>query len=204
MSLSAENFKKAIDILKKEFLNIDLVLERHMKRLTSTPAPKYNDYDGIRRFLNNFRASVYEFETLGFGIQPNTFGDKLLSFLIMGKLSGNFKTRCSLTLGTDFPSCEMIINNYNDIIASLERTYPSPSTSSGIKERNSNEKRNNNIDIKPVQQNPPATLQAFSTSENQERKSKGKKKDFKKKFEPKECRMCQDSSEGFTNSLPSV
>ena len=52
LSPSEENYKKAVDILKKEFSSVDRATEGYIKRLFDLPIVKdYNDVQNLRKVL---------------------------------------------------------------------------------------------------------------------------------------------------------
>ena len=124
LSLENDNYDKAIEILKSHYLNINFMVEKHIEKIVRFEKPKYNDYNATKKFLNDARASIDDLETLGYELVDNSLGDKVISYLLMEKLSNNFKNRLSIILNTDYPTTKQILENYQNILQSLEKIYP--------------------------------------------------------------------------------
>ena len=81
LSNEDDNFDIAISFLKKEFLDNDLVVDRHIKRLMNLKAPNYSDVGSLQSFLTEARASIYELRNFGYDCTSgDTLGSKIVQF----------------------------------------------------------------------------------------------------------------------------
>ena len=210
LSSSGENFHKAIDILKKEYFNVNVILEKHFQRIVDIPPIKYGDLDSTRNFLNNLRASVQEFSTLDLEIQEDSFGDKLLSYIVSTKLDKTFKEKLFVITGSSFVNIDTLLKEYPDILLNLDRMSQNRSTANSsnkntVNFKGSNSSKNSNQsayqsskpvyqvsrpafqnnkfayqDSKPVA--PVATLQTFITQPESSKPKIGGVGNTKSKF----------------------
>ena len=210
LSSTGENFHKAIDILKKEYFNVNVILEKHFQRIVDIPPIKYGDLDSTRNFLNNLRASVQEFSTLDLEIQEDSFGDKLLSYIVSTKLDKTFKEKLFVITGSSFVNIDTLLKEYPDILLNLDRMSQNRSTANSsnkitVNFKGSNSSKNSNQsayqsskpvyqvsrpafqnnkfvyqDSKPVA--PVATLQTFITQPESSKPKIGGVGNTKSKF----------------------
>ncbi|KAF0287945.1 hypothetical protein FJT64_013671 [Amphibalanus amphitrite] len=123
LSNDEKSYELARVFLKEEYLDNDIVVEEHIRRLHELTPPPAKDFTALRSFFNTARTSVYELKAFGFdALQDDTLGSKIVSYMICQKLPTNFKSKLSTTLQTDFPSTRELLENYNTIIKSLMKT----------------------------------------------------------------------------------
>ncbi|KAF0301948.1 hypothetical protein FJT64_025904 [Amphibalanus amphitrite] len=123
LSNDEKSYELARVFLKEEYLDNDIVVEEHIRRLHELTSPPAKDFTALRSFFNTARTSVYELKAFGFdALQDDTLGSKIVSYMICQKLPTNFKSKLSTTLQTDFPSTRELLENYNTIIKSLMKT----------------------------------------------------------------------------------
>ena len=119
LSNDDESFELAISFLKREYMDQDVIVERHIKTIKELRKPE--TLDDLRAFFNSARTSLYELKRSGYSFEGDSLGSKVISFLICEKLPISFKEKLALRVGTDYPTCEHLLDNYTDIIKSLEK-----------------------------------------------------------------------------------
>ena len=123
LSNDKKNYEFAKKFLTDEYLDTDVIVDEHIKKLHDLTPPPAKDFPALRTFFNTARASVYELKAFGYdGLQDDTLGSKIVSFMICEKLPSNFKSKLSAILQTDFPSTKQLLENYNTVIKSLMKT----------------------------------------------------------------------------------
>ena len=84
LSLNAANYKEAIEILHKQFLNKQVLIRAHMQKLDKLPRIKsFDDINGSRKIYDQTEACWRNLKALDIDIA--TYGAILVSFL-NGKL----------------------------------------------------------------------------------------------------------------------
>ena len=125
LSNDDDNYQVAVAFLKKEFLDKDVLIETHIRRLYELQTPS-SDFTSMRSFMNSARASVYELKALGYdAIEEDCLGSRIISFMLCEKLPPEFKSKLSIITGTDTPSTQQLMENYSDVIRSLQKLSPS-------------------------------------------------------------------------------
>lgn len=123
LSNEDNNYTLARKFLKEQYLDTDLIVEEHIRKLHDLSPPAAKDFQALRAFFNTARASVYELRAFGYdALEENTLGSKIVSFMLNEKLPMNFKSKLSTMLQTDFPSTKQLMENYNSVIKSLMKT----------------------------------------------------------------------------------
>ena len=80
LSLSSENYKEAIDLLKQRYGNTQVLINAFMKKLVQLPAVQNsNNVKWLRLFYDQAETSVRNLKTLG--VEINTFGSLLIPLL---------------------------------------------------------------------------------------------------------------------------
>ncbi|KAF0301514.1 hypothetical protein FJT64_003138 [Amphibalanus amphitrite] len=117
LSNDEQNYALARKFLTEEYLDTDIIVEEHIRKLHNLKSPSAKDFPAIRAFFNTARASVYELKAFGYNaLEDDTLGSKIVSFMICEKLPTNFKLKLSSILQTDFPSTKQLMDNYNTVI----------------------------------------------------------------------------------------
>ena len=123
LSNDEKNYDIARKFLIDEYLDTDVIVEEHIRKLHDLTPPSAKDFPALRSFFNTARASIYELKAFGYdGLQDDTLGSKIVSFMICEKLPTNFKIKLSTILQTDFPSTRQLLENYNTVLKSLMKT----------------------------------------------------------------------------------
>ncbi|KAF0310722.1 hypothetical protein FJT64_001918 [Amphibalanus amphitrite] len=78
--------------LTEEYLDTDVIVEEHIRKLHDLTPPPARDLPALRAFFNTARTSVYELKAFGYdALEDGTLGSKIISFIICEKLPVNFK-----------------------------------------------------------------------------------------------------------------
>lgn len=82
LTLSASNYREAVEILRKRFGNKQLIVSRHMETLLNlTAVSADNDLRGLRRLYNEVEANVRSLKALG--VDQASYGTMLTSVLLV-------------------------------------------------------------------------------------------------------------------------
>lgn len=211
LSNEDQNYDVAVQFLNKEYADRNVCIDRQLSRLFHAPVPQPESVEGTKHFLNAIRAAIFELKNLGYDpLIEDSFGDRALSFLLLEKLPRNFKSKLSTVLKTDYPSVQQILDNYHDILKSIEKLE-----GKDMKIGRRDEKK---LDRKPISKSKVASfpsnfksnhvtgsLQNFSTTsqekpipmktDKQYNKPKGLKGGFKA------CKLCSTPTQSNFHSL---
>ena len=172
LSISDDNYKVAIDLLKDEFLDVPYIVDESFKQLLSK-SPTFNtDFAGVRSYINECRAIVYELRQYKVDLlDKDAAGCKLLSHIISGKLPVSVKRELVHKVNCNYPTIGDLFDHYKDIIQTLIRTSnykPSAKTDkkdSGGKSKNAQLTSNKSGEKSKVPEKPnSSTLENFNTT----------------------------------------
>lgn len=188
LSNENENYEVALKFLKQEYLDPDVVIDKHIQSIIKLKAPVYNNFEEMRIFLNSARTSIYELKKFGYdALEDNTLGNKMISFLLCERLPSNFKVKLSQTIKTDYPTTPQILDNYSNVIRSLEKNYSKREfvkKTHPVKQSPTTSKKG---DPKIHEYQYTSSLQNFKTQTKSEEEVTSNSKHFKKV-----CKLCGD------------
>ena len=123
LSISDDNYKVAIDLLKDEFLDVPYIVDESFKQLLSK-SPTFNtDFAGVRSYINECRAIVYELRQYKVDLlDKDAAGCKLLNHIIFGKLPVSVKRELVHKVNCNYSTIGDLFDHYKDIIQTLIRT----------------------------------------------------------------------------------
>ena len=98
LSLTNENYKEALDLLKNRYGNPQLIVSAHMSALVKLAKVESDDLHGLRKFYDDVESNGRSLRNLGIG--SKSYGS-LLSTLIIEKLSQDIKLIISRKIETD-------------------------------------------------------------------------------------------------------
>ena len=98
LSLTNENNKEVLDLLKNRYRNPQLIVSAHMSALVKLAKVQSDNVRGLRKFHDDVKSNVRSLRNLG--IDSKSYGS-LLSTLIIEKLPQNIKLIISRKIETD-------------------------------------------------------------------------------------------------------
>ena len=202
LSISDDNYKLALDLLKKEFLDEDYIVDETFKLLLSK-IPKFDpSFMDVRSYINECRSMVQELKLYKVDLmEKDSAGCKLLSHIIFSKLPPSIKKELVHKVNNNYPTISDLFDHYSEIIKTLMRTSSMRREKYGDKkEGNSGKSRTFTGYGKNKKEHKPAfgfkgvkqaTLENFSTSASE-------KKDGSK-TESKFCKFCNVLGHNMSN-----
>ena len=163
LTINNANFKIAIDLLKAEFLDTELIVDEIFCQLINSNPKFDSDYNGVKQYLARIRADLYELNSsynIDF-ITSNTPGNLLVSHIVFSKIPNLLKREIVRIYKNNYPSIKDIFDCYQDVIRSIVKT-----TNNYKKDFNQNKSfmKLKNKSVDSLQKNP--TLENFITSTN--------------------------------------
>ena len=117
LTFSDENYPVALDILKKEFLDIPQVIETLLRKIVHHPKVNPNKTSEIRNFISDIRATFFELKSLGRDLfAPEIEGCGLASVLLFDKLPHSFREQLKIRVREDHPTIFHLFDNYTAIL----------------------------------------------------------------------------------------
>ena len=199
LSISDDNYKIALKLLKDEFLDEDFIVDETFKLLLSK-VPKYDPtFLDARSYINECRSMVQELKQYKVDLLvKDSAGCKLLSHIIFSKLPPSIKKELVHKVNNNYPSISDLFDHYNEIIKTLMRT--SSMRRETVDKKDNAKPKNGSGNGKPFRKDQkasfgfkgikPATLENFSTSALE-------KKDVKS--DNKFCKFCNTSGHNMSN-----
>ena len=165
LSTEEKNYTIARKFLTEEYLDTDIIVEEHIRKLHDLTPPPARDLPALRAFFNTARTSVYELKAFGYdALEDGTLGSKIVSFIICEKLPVNFKVKLSAILHTDYPSTRQLLENFNAVIKSLMKTTPAKQETKHTKDLSSKPKQLKTTEVAGSAKPTKSSLQRFQTS----------------------------------------
>ena len=120
LSLSSENYKEAIDLLKQCYGNTQVLINAFVKKFVQLPAVQNsNNVECLRLFYDQVETSVQNLKTLG--VEISTY-DSLLIPLLTEKLSNDLCLRIARKFNNDVWELSEILNLVNNDLEAKERS----------------------------------------------------------------------------------
>ena len=194
------NYIIALDFLKKEYLDSDTVVDSHIQKLLSLESPQFSDFEGMRKFFNSARASIYELRNFGYSaLEDDTLGSKVISYILLEKLPSNFKNKLSFIIKSDHPTTTQLLEHYSEVIRSLQKTFSYTKRSHPIRnQRHHHSSKPKEEGGSNFKLSKPSTLQAFQTQTVATSAFLGKKPTQSDAFIKsnatfhRKCKLCQE------------
>ncbi|KAF0288908.1 hypothetical protein FJT64_012796 [Amphibalanus amphitrite] len=187
LSTEEKNYTIARKFLTEEYLDTDVIVEEHIRKLHDLTPPPARDLPALRAFFNTARTSVYELKAFGYdALEDGTLGSKIVSFIICEKLPVNFKVKLSAILHTDYPSTRQLLENFNAVIKSLMKTTPAKQETKHTTDLSSKPKQLKTTEVTGSAKPAKSSLQRFQTSAEPIKKTPSHSTS---KF--KACKLCE-------------
>ena len=114
LTINNANFKIAIDLLKAEFLDPELIVDEVFCQLINSNPKFDSDYNGVKQYLARIRADLYELNSsynIDF-ITSNTPGNLLVSHIVFSKILNLLKREIVRIYKNNYISIKDIFDCY--------------------------------------------------------------------------------------------
>ena len=120
LQVSDDNYEVALELLTKEFLNKDsLINDLFAKLLTLKPKSNCSHLD-IKVFLNEVRCILSDLKAYDIDLFTEGAGNALISHIVFNKLPQSFKQELGRKLQNNFPKLQEVFANYVEVIQTLQ------------------------------------------------------------------------------------
>ena len=116
MSITDANYETALQMLKREFLDKEFIVDETYKNILKTfPSSTFDpEYSNIKIYLNEVRAYLSKLRTHGFDLlEPGTAGHSLISHIIFNKFPAVVKREFIHVLDKNYPTITKILDSYH-------------------------------------------------------------------------------------------
>ena len=186
LSIINDNYIVALDLLKREFLNKNLVISEAYDFIIKNSVVNVYDEDFVKtkNYINDVRGLIFELRShdLDF-MQENSAGNSILSHILFNNLPLAFKRQMILVLNDNYPTLQLIFDNYHHVIETLLKTCKKPSLDKNYVKGDGKLVFKSN---KVVNVNKQNTLQNFCTKDVAVANKSVSGNNF-----PKYCKLCQ-------------
>jgi len=135
LSIIDDNYLVALELLKKEFLNKNLIIaEAYDFIINNFVSNSYDlNFAKTRNYINDVRGMIFELKNHGLDFMvKDTPGNSLLGHIFFNNLPLVFKRQLILVLNNNYPSLDQIFDNYQVVVETLLKT----SKVSGVEKNN--------------------------------------------------------------------
>ena len=120
LQICNENYQIAIDLLNREFLDVNTLVDDLLKKVLALKVKYDKDYTETKVFINDVRCILGDLKTYGFDFINSKPANLLISHIVFSKLAVPFKTELVRRLGHNYPSIDEIYDNYVEVIRTLK------------------------------------------------------------------------------------
>ncbi len=128
LSIAEGNYRTAVELLKKEFLDIPFIVDDTLKNIIkATPNDNERDenFTAVKTYINEIKTYLYELKNNNIDfITEGSSGNLLISHIVFNNLPTIIKRGLINKLSVNYPSINQIFDNYLDIIKVLNTTKP--------------------------------------------------------------------------------
>jgi len=138
LQVSDANFTVAVELLNTEFLNVEALVDDLFKKLLELKPSADPTFLKTKIFLGEVRCIVSDLKIYDFDFLNEKAGNKLISHIVFQKLPVSFQQELVRKIDYNYPTLDDIIDNYVDVIRTLnlkpnkppnsEPDKPKPST----------------------------------------------------------------------------
>lgn len=119
LSVTNDNYGIALELLEKEFLNPEAVIDEYFIKLLNLK-PKYDlTYMETRVFINEIRCILSDLKIHKIDLIDSVAANKFLSHIVFSKLPVPFKRELIHKVGHNYPSVDKIFEYYVEVISTL-------------------------------------------------------------------------------------
>ena len=116
---SNSNYAVALNLLEKEFLNVNAIVDDLFAKLLSLK-PKFDvNFLQTKLYINDIRCVLSDLEQYKINLTANSSSEKLVSHIVMRNLPSNFRQELVRKVGSSYPSLGEIYDNYVDVIRTI-------------------------------------------------------------------------------------
>ena len=127
LSITDDNYELAIDMLRKEFLDEEFIVDETYKNILKA-FPSFNsinndpEFSSVKAYLNEIRAYLYELKSKGIDLlEHGSAGLSLISHIIFNKLPNLVKREFIHFLSKNYPTLSEVFDNYHTVLARLSK-----------------------------------------------------------------------------------
>jgi len=137
-----ENYPVALELLEREFLNKDQLVDDLFSRLVALKPISDCDSHHTKLYINEVRCALSDLKNYGKDLLADTSCEQFVSHIVFSKLPTAFRQEAARKLGTNFPTLSMIFENYVEILRMLSLRTENVHVKLCEKESNSDKYKN--------------------------------------------------------------
>src|ERR1044072_4672653 len=172
-----DNYEVALQILKDLYLDVPFIIDCLFHKIDTAPVIDNKNLEAVRTFISEVRAHLHEVEEFELDFMEEvSAGCNFLSHIVVDKFPTSFLRELKIETKVEYPSINIILDNYHMILKSMERIRgKNPSQTSTFK-KSSNGKKTSSF------QN--------STYSRQENTTSPKKSNISSESSSVNCKLC--------------
>src|ERR1700755_263464 len=172
-----DNYKVALQILKNLYLDVPFIIDCLFHKIDTAPVIDNKNLEAVRAFISEVRAHLHELKEFELDfMEEGSAGCKLLSHIVVDKLPSSFLRELKIETKVEYPSINIILDNYHMILKSMERIRGKNPSQTFASKKSSNGKKTSSF------QN--------STYSRQENTTSPKKSSISSESSTLKCKLC--------------
>ena len=123
LQISDVNYQIAIEVLEKEFLNKEALIDELFKTLIELKPDFDKDLMKTKVFLNDVKCILSDLCTYDCDLLCSDSSKSFISHMVFGKLPFNFRQEMIRRTNCNYPNIDMIFDNYSDVVKTLNLRF---------------------------------------------------------------------------------
>ena len=114
-----ENYATAIELLEKEFLNKEALVDDLYRKLLELKPEYDKDFQKTKIYINDVKCLLSDLKIYGRDLLQGETSCEFISHIVFNKLPSVFRQELVRRLNNNFPDLNQIIDNYIDVVKTL-------------------------------------------------------------------------------------
>ena len=130
------SYKVALELLEKEFLNVDAIVEDLFSKFLSLKPKHDSSYLPTKLYINDVRCILSDLEHYDVDLLSNQACIKFISHIVLSNLTPTFRQELVRKVGSNYPTLEMIFEHYVEVIRTIcIQSDVTPETNTSYREK---------------------------------------------------------------------
>ena len=119
LQVTDANYLVALQLLEKEFLNLDAIVDDLFTKLLSLKPKNDSSYLGTKLYINDVRCILCDLEQYKVELLTNESSAKFISHIVLSNISPTFRQELVRKVGNNYPTLDMIFEHYVEVIRTI-------------------------------------------------------------------------------------
>ena len=113
------NYQVALDLLKKEFLNTEALVDELFRKLYEIKPEYDKDFTKTKIYINDIKCILADLATYERDLLANVASSEFVGHVVFNKLPYGFRQELVRKVNSNYPTIKQIFDNYVDVVKTL-------------------------------------------------------------------------------------